>query len=127
MPLFHLRKTLSFCYISVITEDIYLKLGVCVHHPKSNPCYQGTQFNLHFLRIMPLFRLRLIILYQAPHSRALAPAISALVVYFHLYLSHAVRNEGLTLCQTSPGFYVSEGITLSQTSPGFYVSAVQVF
>ena len=27
----HRGKILTFCNISVITEDIYLKLGVCVH------------------------------------------------------------------------------------------------
>ena len=32
-----------------------------------------------FLRIMPPFRLRLFILYQAPHSLALAPACGTLV------------------------------------------------
>ena len=37
-----------FCNISFITQDIYLKLGVCVHYPKSNPCYQGRQFKIHF-------------------------------------------------------------------------------
>ena len=42
--------------ISVITEDIDLKFGVCVHYPKSNPYRQGRQFKIHFLfRIMPLF------------------------------------------------------------------------
>ena len=34
---------------------------------------------IFFLRIMPLFRLRFFILYQTPHSRALAPTCSALV------------------------------------------------
>ena len=32
-------KTLTFCNISVITEDIHLKLGVYVHHPKTSPYY----------------------------------------------------------------------------------------
>ena len=32
----------------------YLKLGICVHCPKSNPYYQGRQFKMHFLRIMAL-------------------------------------------------------------------------
>ena len=30
-------KTLTFSYISVITEDIYLKLRVVVHYQKGNP------------------------------------------------------------------------------------------
>ena len=29
-------KTVTFCNISVIIEDIYSKLGICVHHPKRN-------------------------------------------------------------------------------------------
>ena len=41
-------KTMTFCNISVITEAIYLKLGVCVHYPKRNSYYQGRQFNMHF-------------------------------------------------------------------------------
>ena len=41
-------KSVTFLNISVITEDIFLKLGVCVHYPKSNPCYQGRQFKMHF-------------------------------------------------------------------------------
>ena len=35
--------------------------------------------SVFFLRVMPLFRLRLFILYQALHSRALAPAFGSLV------------------------------------------------
>ena len=56
-------QKLTFCNISVITEDIYLKLGVCVHCPKSNPYYQGRQFKMDFFfffRIMPLFHLGLL-------------------------------------------------------------------
>ena len=41
-------RTLTFCNISVITEDVYLKLKLCVHHPKSNPYCQGRQFKMHF-------------------------------------------------------------------------------
>ena len=77
---FVIVQNLTFCNISVITEDIYLKLWVCVHYPKSSPYYQGRQFKmLFFFRIMTLFPLRLFILYQAPHSRELAHACSALV------------------------------------------------
>ena len=35
--LFLLGETLTFCNISVITEDIFSKLGRCVHYTKSNP------------------------------------------------------------------------------------------
>ena len=41
-------ETLAFCDTSLITEDIYLKFGVCVHYPKSNPYYQEKQFKIHF-------------------------------------------------------------------------------
>ena len=41
-------KTVTFYNISLITEDIYMKLGVYVHYHKSNPCYQGSQFKMHF-------------------------------------------------------------------------------
>ena len=33
----HGAETLTFCNVSVISEDIYLKLGVCVYYPMSNP------------------------------------------------------------------------------------------
>ena len=42
-----LQKLLNF-NIFVITEYIYLQLGVCVHFSKSNPYYQGRQFKMHF-------------------------------------------------------------------------------
>ena len=76
-----LFKILTFCNIS-ITEDIYLDLGICIHYPKSNPYYQRRQFKMiFFFRIMPLFRLKIFMLYQASHSRALAPACCALVLF----------------------------------------------
>ena len=43
-----MKKTLTFCNISVITEDIFLKLRICLHYPKSNSNYQGRQFKIHF-------------------------------------------------------------------------------
>ena len=55
---FDLEKTLTFCNISVITEDIWLKRGICVHYPKSNLEYQGRQFKMHFLQNYALFWLR---------------------------------------------------------------------
>ena len=33
----HCAKTLTFSNISVITEDIYLKLRIVVHYQKGNP------------------------------------------------------------------------------------------
>ena len=38
---------------------------------------------IFFFRIMSLFRLKLFILHQAPHNRALAPACGALVLISH--------------------------------------------
>ena len=61
-----------------MTEDINLKLRVCVHCPKINQYYQGDN-SIFFYRIMPLFRLRLFILYQVPRSQALTSAYGALV------------------------------------------------
>ena len=52
------QKLLTFCNISLTAEDIYLKLGFCVHYPKINLYYQGRQFKMHIVRIVRLFRLR---------------------------------------------------------------------
>ena len=43
--------------MAVITEDVYLKFGVCVHNPKSSPYYQGRQFEMHFFfsELYPFF------------------------------------------------------------------------
>ena len=77
------QNFLTFCNISVSTKDIYL-LRVCVPYPKSNPCYRGRQFKmLFFFRIMPLFQLRLCILFQTPHSHVFAPVCGALVSLWH--------------------------------------------
>ena len=68
---------------SLSNRHIYLKLGVCVHYPKGNPYYQGRQLKKNFFfnsELCPVFDLRLFILYQTPHSRALAPACGALVI-----------------------------------------------
>ena len=46
-------KTVAFCNISVFSEDIYLKLRICVHYPKSNPYYQGRQFNFFLQNYAP--------------------------------------------------------------------------
>ena len=64
-------KALTFCNISVITEDIYLKLGVCVHYPKSNAYYQGRQFNMNFFsELCPIFDLNVFFLYYIKHPTA---------------------------------------------------------
>ena len=74
--------TSNFCF----SQSVFLQfwrtfhLGVCVHYLKSNPYYQGRQFKMHFsFRIMFLFRVRLFIFYQAPHSQKLSPPSGALV------------------------------------------------
>ena len=87
-------KTLTFCNISFITDDINMELGICVHYPKSNPYCQGRQFKMYFSRIIPLFRHRLFIFYQASYSRVLAPAFSAFVFLF-LTLFSTLPNTNL--------------------------------
>ena len=66
--------------MSVITEVIYLKLGVCVLYPQNNPYYQGRQFKMHFSfqNYAPFLTLTF---YPAPHIPALAPACGALVLF----------------------------------------------
>ena len=55
---FSTYKKLTFCNISLLfTEDVYLKLGVRVHYPKSNSHYQGRQFKRHFSELCPSFDL----------------------------------------------------------------------
>ena len=49
-------NTVTFCNFSVITEDIYFKLGICVQYPKSNPYYQGRHFL--FQNYAPFFNLK---------------------------------------------------------------------
>ena len=50
------QKLKKLCNISVITEDIYMKLGVPVHYPKSIPYYQGREFKLFlFSELCPFF------------------------------------------------------------------------
>ena len=48
-------KTLTFSNISVITEDIYLKLRVVVHYQKGEPTPVGEGIFQFFDRVMPLF------------------------------------------------------------------------
>ena len=99
-PVFDLKKTLTFCYISIFTEDMYLKLGVCVYYPKSSPYYQGRQFKMHFFFFRILLLFQLFILYQAPHSQALAPACDALVLIkaFLAPLAESQRAIVMVLC-----------------------------
>ena len=50
---FNLEKLKHFVIISVIAEDIYLKVRVCVHYPKSNPHDQGKIQNMFFSELCP--------------------------------------------------------------------------
>ena len=51
-----------------------------------------------FIRIMPLFRLRRFILYQAPHSRALVPACGALVPHLKLLSANSFNLRNSKIC-----------------------------
>ena len=76
-------KVLTFCNISVITEDIYLKVGVCLPYPKSNPLYQWKQFKMHFLfnfRIMPPFYLNF--LFSISHPTAKHWNLHAVLMFY---------------------------------------------
>ena len=97
MPLFRLRKTLTFCNISVITEDISFKRGLCVHYPKSNPSYQGKcKKAFFFSELCPFFRLRHFILNQAPDSQAWAPhAVLLLYIFVDVKVSAIFQNTFL--------------------------------
>ena len=52
---------------------------MCLLSKEQSILSRETIQNAFFSRIMPLFRLRLFIFYQVPHSRALAPVCGALV------------------------------------------------
>ena len=49
-------KTLIFSNISVITEDIYLKLRVFVHYQKGTHISRGGNPPIFFDKVTPLFR-----------------------------------------------------------------------
>ena len=80
---FH-AKTLTASIISVITEDIYLKLRIVVTIKRGTHTSRGDNPPF-FLKVMPLFYLECS---KCSYSRALAPACSALVT---LYICHAFR------------------------------------
>ena len=64
---------------SVITKDVYLKLRIslCSLSKEQSILSREIIQNAFFSIIMPLFRLRHFIHYQAPYSRALAPAYAS--------------------------------------------------
>ena len=64
IPLFrrcHGAKTWTFCNISVITEDIYLKLGLVVIMKRGTHTNRGGNPQKIFGTVMPLFRLRIFV------------------------------------------------------------------
>ena len=72
-------RNLTFYNISVITEDIYLKLEVCVHFPKSNSYYQGRQFKIHFSELCPFFSLNILSSIKHPTGERWHPHVVLLV------------------------------------------------
>ena len=81
----------------VITEDIDLKQIGYVPYLKSNSYYLGREFKMQFFfRIMPLFRH--FILYQAPHSQALAPACGSLVLVRVIVVTTAFQCICMCTC-----------------------------
>ena len=80
---FH-AKTLTASIISVITEDIYLKLRIVVTIKRGTHTSRGDNPPF-FLKLCPFFYLECS---KCSYSRALAPACSALVT---LYICHAFR------------------------------------
>ena len=72
-------KVWTLCNISVITEDIYLKLGVSVTIQRVIHTIMGDNSKFIFSQNYAPFSTYNFILYQASNSRALAPACCALV------------------------------------------------
>ena len=87
-------KTLTFCKISVITEDIYLKLRVdsscLLSKGESIPVGEVIQF---FYKVMPLFYLEFS---KCSYSQVLAPACGALVSLADCILNMLLPCEVLT-------------------------------
>ena len=79
-------------------QDIYFELGVCFEYPKSNPYYQWKQFKMYNFQHYVPFSTYTFYHHQAPHSRALARACSALV---RLPVLVKAQAGILTLSQTT--------------------------
>ena len=54
-------KTWTFCNISVVTEDIYLKLGLVVHYEKGTHTNRGGNPQNIFGTVMPLLDLEFLL------------------------------------------------------------------
>ena len=48
-------RKLTFSNISVITEDLYLKLRIVVHYQKGNPYNRGGNPLFFFTKLCPFF------------------------------------------------------------------------
>ena len=101
-------KTLTFSNISVITEDIYLKLRVAVHYQKGEPIPVGEVI-LHFFltKLCPFFNLEFS---KCRCSRALAPAWGALVSKYN-YVKRVLMFCIPYLFGCKMGFLLSRIIT----------------
>ena len=104
-PFFNWEKK-TFFNIPVITEDIYLKLGVCVHYPESNPYYQGRQFKMHFFFLQnnsPFFSLDFLFSIKHPTAeRWHQHAVLLFTNYNHILLICRLLSLGMTLYHTIP-------------------------
>ena len=78
-PFFDLQKTVIFVISLLLLKIFTWNSGNVSTIQRAIHTIKGDNSKcIFFFRIMPLFWLRLFILYQAPHSRALAPACCAL-------------------------------------------------
>ena len=101
-------KSLTFCNISVITEDINLKLGICVHSPKSSPFYPGGQFKINFFtELCPLLDLDILSSIKHPtaerwHLHAVLLFLSnySVVTQLILWLFNHFQTTNFRLFQT---------------------------
>ena len=73
-------KNLHFVIFLLLLNIFTLKWGYVFTIQRAIHTIIGENSKRIFFRITPLFLLRLFILYQAPHSRAFAPACGALAV-----------------------------------------------
>ena len=93
MTLFYSEKNLTFCNISVITQDIFLKLGICAHCLKSNPYYQGRQLKMHFIQnYAPFFNLEFLYSMKHPTAKQWHPHAMLLFPFPSVFYSITKRN-----------------------------------
>ena len=86
-------KTLAFCIISIITDDICLKHGVSVHYTKSNPYLQGRQFKMHFFpELCPFFDLTILSSIKHPTAECWHPHAVLLLTLFQTTKSKSLQT-----------------------------------